>query len=208
MSQARARHDRPKRECLPPNDQRLSIAVLGQMLGDEGAAEAIVVEADSPTVEKVREHGRRRPLPESLPRVESEILPPEVRWSSKGATRSSASARRQARRSSGGPGRWWWCAPGGRSSCGKERERNAETEVLVGEVPELPIPSGLAEPGLLAATVVRRWQVHLPLNRLKQIYAREGRDSARRLHAAERSLQPSTRARRRHGSHWRSRVKI
>jgi transposase len=61
----------------------------------------------------------------------------------------------------------------------KDRERNAETEVLVGEAPELPIPRGLGGPGLLADTIVRRWQDHLPLHRLEQIYAREGLELAR-----------------------------
>jgi hypothetical protein len=45
--------------------------------------------------------------------------------------------------------------------------------------PELPIPRGLAGPGLLADTVVRRWQDHLPLHRLEGIYAREGLELAR-----------------------------
>jgi transposase len=37
----------------------------------------------------------------------------------------------------------------------------------------------LAGPGLLADTIVRRWQDHLPLNRLEQVYAREGLELAR-----------------------------
>ena len=45
----------------------------------------------------------------------------------------------------------------------KERERDAQTEVLVGAPPELPIPKGLAGPGMLADTIVKRWQDHLPL---------------------------------------------
>jgi hypothetical protein len=56
----------------------------------------------------------------------------------------------------------------------KDRERNAETQVMVGETPELPIERGLAGPGLLADTIVRRWQDHLPLHRMESIYARDG----------------------------------
>ena len=61
----------------------------------------------------------------------------------------------------------------------KERERNAETEVLQAPPPELPIDRALAGPGLLADTIVRRWQDHLPLHRLERIYGREGLDLAR-----------------------------
>jgi transposase len=38
--------------------------------------------------------------------------------------------------------------------------------VLVGETPELPIERRVAGPGMLADTVVKRWQDHLPLNDL------------------------------------------
>jgi transposase len=37
-----------------------------------------------------------------------------------------------------------------------------------------PIERGLAGPGLLAATIVQRWQDHMPANRQEAIYAREG----------------------------------
>jgi len=61
----------------------------------------------------------------------------------------------------------------------KDRERMAETEVLCAPSPELPVERGLAGPGLLADTIVRRWQDHLPLNRLEAVYAREGLELAR-----------------------------
>jgi transposase len=171
-----------KRERLPPNELQLSIAVMGQLLGDRAAAEAIVTSSEEPAVDKVREHERRkptgrRPLPETLPRVEIEIVPPEVEQEGReaferiGEEVSETVERRPAslvvvrvRRP---------------KFVRKDRERNAETEVLIGETPELPIPRGLAGPGLLADTIVRRWQDHLPLHRLEQIYAREGLELAR-----------------------------
>ncbi|MGE3671946.1 MAG: transposase [Polyangiaceae bacterium] len=61
----------------------------------------------------------------------------------------------------------------------KDAEPDAPVEVLVGSTPELPIERGLAGPGMLADTLVRRWQDHLPLNRLEGIYAREGVQLAR-----------------------------
>lgn len=176
----------PKRERLPANEAQLSMAVLGQLLGDRAAVAAMVgaddEPADEPAVDKVRAHERRkptgrRPLPETLPRVEVEIIPPEVEREGRDAFErigeevSETVERRPAslvvvrvRRP---------------KFVRKDRERNAETEVLVGEAPELPIPRGLAGPGLLADTIVRRWQDHLPLNRLEQIYAREGLELAR-----------------------------
>jgi transposase len=56
----------------------------------------------------------------------------------------------------------------------RDRVRNDATEVLVAPAVELPIERGLAGPGMLADTIVRRWQDHQPLTRLEGIYAREG----------------------------------
>jgi transposase len=61
----------------------------------------------------------------------------------------------------------------------KGTDRLGECEVLQGEPPELPIARGLAGPGLLADTLVRRWQDHLPLHRLERIYGQEGLPLAR-----------------------------
>src|SRR5262245_27245610 len=61
----------------------------------------------------------------------------------------------------------------------KERKRDAPTQVFVADPLELPIPKGLAGPGMLADTIVRRWQDHMPLNRLEDAYARDGVELAR-----------------------------
>ena len=53
-------------------------------------------------------------------------------------------------------------------------EAVASTSVLQAPALELPIPRSLCGPGLLADTIVRRWQDHLPLHRLERIYGREG----------------------------------
>ena len=87
---------------------------------------------------------------------------------------------RAPRRSSAGRRRWSWCgctepkfvpqgARAGWPRPGVSRRR----------APELPIARGLAGPGLLADTIVRRWQDHLPLHRLERIYGREGLELAR-----------------------------
>src|SRR5690606_38604103 len=78
----------------------------------------------------------------------------------------------------------------------KERERNAETQVLIAAPHDLPIPKGIAGPNLLAETIVKRWDDHMPANRLQKIYAREGLDIARstlcKMHMAlaERLFKP------------------
>jgi hypothetical protein len=61
----------------------------------------------------------------------------------------------------------------------KDRLRNAETKVLVAPPAELPIERSNAGPGLLANSIVRRWQDHQPLNRLEKVYEREGLGFAR-----------------------------
>ena len=61
----------------------------------------------------------------------------------------------------------------------KDRERDAVTKVFVAEPLELPIARGLAGPGMLADTIVKRWQDHMPLHRLEGMYARDGLELAR-----------------------------
>jgi transposase len=56
----------------------------------------------------------------------------------------------------------------------KGQARGDETTVLQGEPLELPIPRGLAGPGLLADTIVKRLADHTPLHRMERIYARDG----------------------------------
>lgn len=56
---------------------------------------------------------------------------------------------------------------------------SGEPVVLIAGPPELPIPRGLAGPGMLADTIVSRWQDHLPLHRLEQVYRRDGLELAR-----------------------------
>src|SRR5688572_28384171 len=46
--------------------------------------------------------------------------------------------------------------------------------IVSASAPELPIVRGLAGPGLLADSIVKRWDDHDPLNRLERIYERDG----------------------------------
>ena len=64
--------------------------------------------------------------------------------------------------------------PDGAGERASEDETPEESPVVIAELPELPILRGLAGPGMLADTIVHRWQDHLPLHRLSLIYARDG----------------------------------
>jgi len=167
-----------KAERLPANEAQLSMALLAELLGREPTPEPTGEEKKR----KVREHERakptgRKPLPESLPRVEVEILPPEViaegrdAFEQIGAEVSETIERR--------PSSVVVVRVTRPKFVRKDRERNAETTVLTAPPPELPIERGLAGPGMLAETIVRRWQDHQPLHRQEEIYARDGLELAR-----------------------------
>jgi len=166
-----------KSERLRKNEGQLTLAMLGMMLGD-GDGKAVPPSEE----ETVREHTRRKPtgrkpLPEHLPRVEIEVVPEEVKrlgldaFERIGAETSEVLERRPASHVVVRVVRPKFVL--------KDRAREERTHVLVAEPLELPIERGLAGPGLLADTVVRRWQDHLPLNRQEGIFAREGVELSR-----------------------------
>ena len=166
-----------KAEKLPADQAQLTLQLLATLLRDR--------EGDGPVAEIVQEvasHTRRtptgrKPLPENLPRVEIEILPDEVKRAGLdafvkiGEEVSEVVERRPASLVAVRIRRPKFVRA--------DRVASQATRVFVAEPLELPIERGLAGPGLLADTIVRRWQDHLPLNRLESIYAREGLELAR-----------------------------
>ena len=167
-----------QRERLSPNDAQLTMGMLQMLLGEGRATTA----AAPPAETKIAAHTRakptgRKPLPEKLPRVDVEVLPPEVQrqgldaFERIGEDVTETVERRQAS--------FVVVRVRKPKFVAKARARNAETQVLQAEPPELPIDRALAGPGLLADTIVRRWQDHLPLHRLERIYGREGLELAR-----------------------------
>jgi transposase len=169
-----------KAERLPRNDAQLSLAILGMaMAGADSSSEA---EAAAAAVEKqlVKEHTRckpvRKPLPVELPRVEIEIVPPEVEREPDAFECIGSETREVLERR---PAAVVAVKLVYKKFARKDRERGGETEVLVGETVELPIERGSAGPGFLADTIVRRWQDHQPLNRLEAVYARDGLELSR-----------------------------
>jgi transposase len=119
----------------------------------------------------------RKPLPEKLPRVEVELLPPEVQQKGTDAfVRIGEDVTETVERR---PASLVVVRVRKPKFVPKGRDATAETTVLQAPPPELPIDRALAGPGLLADTIVRRWQDHLPLHRLERIYGREGLELAR-----------------------------
>jgi len=156
---------------------------------DEDDEDDEATSAGDPTPDPPKRRRGRRKLPRALPRIELELLPPEVEEEGKAAFRRIGEAvsevveRRPA------------SLVVVRIIRGKyARKDDPETDsieaqladmtpespaVVIAPPPERPLERGLAGPGLLASTIVQRWQDHLPLNRQESIYAREGLPLAR-----------------------------
>lgn len=161
------------------SESQLTLDVLSAMLGEREAAEIDALPSpDEPEEKPPRKKGHgRRPLPEDLPRVDIEIIPDEVQRAGLDAfERIGEEVTEVLERRPGSMVIARIIKP---KFVRKDREPNTPTEVHVGQTPSLPIPRSVAGPGLLADTLVRRWQDHMPLHRLEQMYAREGVEMAR-----------------------------
>ena len=169
-----------KAERLPKNDAQLSLAILNLALGGDALATP-PAEPEPEPEQTIPAHQRRKPvrkpLPDTLPRVAIEILPPEVLSEGLDAFKLVGSETREVleRR----PASCVVVAITYKKFVRKDRERGAATEVFAAPTLELPIDRGLAGPSMLADTIVRRWQDHQPLTRLEDIYRREQLDLAK-----------------------------
>jgi transposase len=177
-----------KAERLPPTDAQLTMSLLATMLAEqpidpiaddeavEGDDESEPSEAQPPTGEPRAKRGRK-PLPENLPRVEVRVLPAEVeregtdQFEQIGEEVCEVVERRRASLVVVRIVRPKFVR--------RDRERNAETTVVTAPAVEAPIERGIAGPGLLAETIVRRFDDHLPANRQERIWSREGLELSR-----------------------------
>lgn len=180
-----------KRERFVGGDtEQLTLSLLA-MLTNGGTAPASQPEPEQK--QKVEAHERRKPtgrkpLPEHLPRIHVEVLPPEVQRLGLEAferlgeessevvehrpsslvvvhtVRPKFVPKQKLEEIAAVP------VPPGTP----EDVAVASTPVLQAPALELPLPRSLCGPGLLADTIVRRWQDHLPLHRMERIYGREG----------------------------------
>jgi transposase len=171
-----------KSERLPEGDAQLSLGVLSLVLGERQRAELDAALAAANAEQEIASHKRRKPtgrkpLPEHLPRVEITVLPPEVEkkgldaFDRIGEDVSEVVERRPASLVVARVVRPKFVP--------KDRSRDEATKVLIAEPLALPIARGLAGPGMLADTIVKRWQDHMPLNRLEDMYGRDGVELAR-----------------------------
>jgi transposase len=171
-----------KSERLPENKAQLSLGVLSMVLGERQLADLDAALAAANAEQEVKGHTRRKPtgrkpLPEHLPRVEIQVLPPEVE--KKGLDAFERIGEEISETVERRPASVVVARIVRPKFVRKDRERGAETDVFIAEPPELPIPRGLAGPGMLADTIVKRWQDHMPLNRLEDMYSRDGVELAR-----------------------------
>jgi len=184
-----------KAERLSPEESQLTLALLGTLMarhevapeegttgkGDETQAESETVplpdsSKPKPEKKKTRPTGRK-PLPQSLPRIPIEIIPDEVQRKGLDAyDRIGEDVCEVVERRVSAMVVVRVIRP---KFVLKGQKREEPTQVEIAAPVDLPIERGLAGPGLLADTIVRRWQDHLPLNRLEGIYAREGLALAR-----------------------------
>ncbi|HUR85154.1 MAG TPA: IS66 family transposase, partial [Solirubrobacteraceae bacterium] len=131
-----------------------------------------------------RPRGRRK-LPEALPRVEVEVVPPEVQQQGLdafvriGEVVSEVVERRPASLVAVRIVRPKFVRKDVLDAAADAEDAPELPPIVIAEPPERPIERGLAGPGLLAATIVQRWGDHLPANRQEAIYAREGLPLAR-----------------------------
>lgn len=154
-----------------------TLSLLALMAGAEPPAPE-----PEPKKQPVAAHERakptgRKPLPEKLPRVVVEVVPDEVQKAGLDAfDRIGEDVTETVERRPAAVVVVRTVRP---KFVPKGQARGDETTVLQGAPLDLPIPRGLAGPGMLADTIVRRWADHTPLNRMERIYGRDGLDLAR-----------------------------
>lgn len=173
-----------KAERLPTDEAQLTLAMIGTLLSEQDR-EAIdaLVETHQAEEKVVKEHTRkkptgRRPLPEHLPRIEVELIPDAVKI--EGIENFERIGEDVTERLERKPSSLVVVRIKKPKFVRKaDRRGDGPVTVYQAATPDLPIEGGVAGPGLLADTLVKRWDDHLPLHRLQRIYAREEIDLAK-----------------------------
>ncbi len=166
-----------KAERFSTNEAQLSLAMLEMAFGTAPAEPSDDPEQQRIVAEYTRRQPKRKPLPEELPRVPIDILPLEIQREGLDAFDLVGTDVREVlerRAASTVVVQLIY-----KKFVRKDRDPDETTVVFSPDTIEMPIHRGLAGPGMLADTIVRRWQDHQPLNRLEGIYGREGLDVAR-----------------------------
>jgi transposase len=173
---------RHKRERFAENLGQTTMSLLGMLTGE---TETTVAEALRDSA-KVRAYNRasptgRKPLPENLPRITIEVVPPDVQRAGLDAFhRMGEDVCETTERRPASVVVVRTVRPKYMSKAAYETlQEGQSTPILQASPLELPIPRALAGPGLLADTIVKRWVDHLPLHRLERVYGRDGLPLAR-----------------------------
>ncbi|SFF46912.1 Transposase [Nannocystis exedens] len=173
----------PDEAEVAPEDDGLDDALSDALDEDDGAGDDAGDTGPGDTCAPRRPRRGRRKLPEALPRVEVEVLPPEVLQEGLSSFRrigevvSEVVERRPASLVVARIVRPKFARKDDAVETVEDQLSEETPEVptvVIAPPPERPIERGLAGPGLLAHTIVQRWQDHMPGNRQEGIYAREG----------------------------------
>lgn len=179
----------PKRERFVGGEEQLSLSVLSMLTsGAQPPAPQPEVEEQQVGAHTRKKPTGRKPLPEKLPRVHVEVLPLEVQRGGLDAferigedvsevvehRHASLVVVRTVRGKFVSKAELDRLADIPIPADAKPDESFGSTPVLQAPALDLPIPRALCGPGLLADTVVKRFEDHLPLHRLERIYGREG----------------------------------
>lgn len=167
----------PKKERFSTNENQLTIPLLEMLLADQETASKVEVDKQVIPAHKRKKPTGRKPLPDDLPVVRFEFIPDEVKQ--KGIDNFICIGEEISRVLERRPSSMVIVETVRKKFKLKEAAPKESTEILITEVPEKPILKGVAGPGMLADTIVKRFEDHLPLNRLEKVYGREGIELAR-----------------------------
>lgn len=169
---------RHARERFEGGDEQLVLSLLSMMAPGQAATPTPPAQTEVAAHQRVKPTGRK-PLPETLPRVDIEVTPPDVQrrgldaFQRIGEDVTETVERRPATVVVVRTVRPKY-VPRGDSEATPDGPK-----VLQAPAPQLPLPRLKAGPGLLADSIVKRWDDHLPLHRMERIYGREGLPIAR-----------------------------
>ena len=159
------------RERLLEHDS-VTLSLLDLLLNKDSALQPAPDPPASPPPKPVVKPTGRRPLPANLPHVRIEVLPPEVQQ--KGLEQFERIGEDVTETVERRPASLVVVEIHKGKFVERAQASDEATKILQATTPELPIPGDMAGPALLADTIVRRWEDHLPLHRLERVYGRDG----------------------------------
>ena len=168
-------HGQSREKHINPESSQQVLQFVLDALAPKKQPEAEKSEVQVPAHARVKPTGRK-PLSEDLPRIDVEVLPLEVQkegldaFEKMGETVSETVEKRPSS---------LVVVRTVRPKFVRKQADTSSAPVVQAPPPELPLPKALAGPGLLADSIVKRFQEHSPLHRMERIYGREGLTLAR-----------------------------